>query len=309
VAVYLDGEPVVDIWGGHLDEWRTVPWEQHTLINGWSVTKTMTALCALLLSDRGELDLDAPVARYWPEFASAGKGSVQVRHLLAHTSGLHTWTEPLAVADLYDWDKATGLLARQAPAWEPGTQSGYHSLTQGYLVGEVVRRITGRTLGTYFAEEVAAPLGSDFHIGLGEEHEHRVEPVIDALGWGESGGPYAGPLWNPAALRPTDSRDPRWRRAEIPAANGHGNARSVAAVQSILACGGQARGVRLLSESACARIFDEQSYGQDRRLGRVLRFGMGYGLNSKELCMGPNARTCFRGGFGGALVVVTSMRG
>ena len=124
VVVYLDGEPVVDIWGGHLDERRTLPWEQHTLVNVWSVTKTMTALCALLLSDRGELDLCAPVARYWPEFAAAGKGSVRVRHLLAHTSGLHTWSEPLTVADLYDWDKVTGLLARQAPAWEPGTQSG-----------------------------------------------------------------------------------------------------------------------------------------------------------------------------------------
>jgi CubicO group peptidase (beta-lactamase class C family) len=304
VAVYVDGEPVVDIWGGHLDEQRSRAWEQDTIVNVWSVTKTMTALCALLLADRGDLDLYAPVARYWPEFAAAGKGAVEVRHLLSHTSGLYTWTEELTVADLYDWEKLTDLLARQEPAWEPGTQSGYHSLTQGYLVGEVVRRITGRTLGAFFAQEVAGPLGADFHIGFGAEHDHRVAPVIDALGWGENGGPYSGPLWNPAKFRPADTWSPLWRRAEVPAANGHGNARSVAAVQSLLACGGEVLGVRLLSDATCAKVFEEQSYGPDRRLDRVLRFGMGYGLPSAELPMGPNPRTCFWGGFGGALVVV-----
>jgi CubicO group peptidase (beta-lactamase class C family) len=304
VAVYLDGEPVVDIWGGHLDEARSRPWERDTIVNVWSVTKTMTALCALLLADRGEVDLHAPVARYWPEFAAAGKSLVEVRHLLSHTSGLSSWDEPLMVADLYDWEKLTGLLAGQAPAWQPGTQSGYHSLTQGYLVGEVVHRITGRTLGEFFAQELAGPLGADFHIGLGAEHDDRVAPVIDALGWGENGGPYGGPLWNPARFRPKDSWSPQWRRAEIPAANGHGNARSVAAVQSLLAGGGEVRGVRLLSESTCAKVFEEQSYGPDCRLERVLRFGIGYGLSSVELPMGPNPRTCFWGGFGGALVVV-----
>ena len=160
VAVFVDGEPVVDVWGGFADADRTVPWQRDTITNVWSVTKTMTALCALVLADRGDLDLGAPVARYWPEFAAAGKEGVEVRHLMGHTSGLWTWAEPMTVADLYDWEKATSLLAAQEPAWEPGTRSGYHALTHGYLVGEVVRRITGRTLGTFFREEIAEPLGA-----------------------------------------------------------------------------------------------------------------------------------------------------
>ena len=149
VAVFVDGEPVVDVWGGFADADRTIPWQRDTITNVWSVTKTMTALCALVLADRGELDLAAPVGRYWPEFAVAGKEKVLVRHLLAHTAGLPDWDGP--VEDLYDWPSATARLAAQAPQWEPGSAAGYHSLTQGFLVGEVVRRITGRSLGDFFA--------------------------------------------------------------------------------------------------------------------------------------------------------------
>src|SRR5580693_2046344 len=177
-AVYVDGEPVVDLWGGHADAARTTPWQRDTITCAWSTTKTMTALCALILADRGDLDLAAPVARYWPEFAAAGKQDVEVRHLLSHTAGLPTWDEPMTVADLYDWPKATARLAAQAPRWEPGTQAGYHAVTQGHLVGEVVRRVTGVSLGTFFAREVAGPLGADFHIGLPAEHDGRVIPVI-----------------------------------------------------------------------------------------------------------------------------------
>ncbi|HET6795183.1 MAG TPA: serine hydrolase domain-containing protein [Acidimicrobiales bacterium] len=157
VAVYLDGEAVVDIWGGWRDPDRTVPWDRDTIVNVWSTTKTMTALCALILADRGELDLDAPVARYWPEFAAGGKSEVLVRHLMSHTSGLSGWAEPVTMGDLYDWERTTSLLAAQGPWWEPGTASGYHALTQGYLVGEVVRRITGHSLGRFFADEVSGP--------------------------------------------------------------------------------------------------------------------------------------------------------
>ena len=178
VAVYLDGEPVVDLWGGYADAARTTPWQRDSILNTWSTTKTMTALCALILADRGDLDLTAPVARYWPEFAAAGKQDIEVRHLLSHTAGLPTWDEPMTVADLYDWPKATARLAAQAPRWEPGTQAGYHAMTQGYLVGEVVRRVTGVSLGTFFAREVAGPLGADFYIGLPAEHDGRVIPVF-----------------------------------------------------------------------------------------------------------------------------------
>ncbi len=177
-AVYVDGEPVVDLWGGHADAARTTPWQRDTITCAWSTTKTMTALCALILADRGDLDLAAPVARYWPEFAAAGKDRVLVRHLLAHTAGLPDWDPPVGTAVLYDWPEATARLAAQPARWAPGTAAGYHAITQGFLVGEVVRRITGVTLGEFFAAEVAGPLDADFHIGLAAEHDHRVAPVI-----------------------------------------------------------------------------------------------------------------------------------
>ncbi len=165
VALILDGQMVVDMWGG----WADVEQTRHgdaTRTNVWSTTKTMTSLFALLLVERGQLDLDAPVAEYWPEFAANGKEQIAVRHLMSHTSGVSGWAQPVRIEDLYDWDKSTSMLAGQAPWWEPGTASGYHALNQGHLVGEVIRRITGQSLGTFFAETVAAPLGADFHIGL-----------------------------------------------------------------------------------------------------------------------------------------------
>jgi CubicO group peptidase (beta-lactamase class C family) len=287
VAVHLEGEPVVDLWGGRT---QSGPWERDTIVNVWSITKTMTALCALVLADRGELDFHAPVAKYWPEFAAAGKEHVEVRHLMGHTAGLPTWTARMRTADLYDWEKATSALAAQEPAWEPGTQSGYHALTQGYLVGEVVRRITGRTLGTFFREEIAEPLGADFHIGLPAEHDHRVADVILPDADTESFAPrrIAEATWTP-----------EWRRAEIPATGGHGNARSVALVQSVLAAGGGP----LLSAAGCERVFEQQSDGVDRVLGMWMRFGMGYGLPSRSLPL-PNPRSCAWAGWGGSLVVV-----
>src|SRR6185312_15958277 len=162
--------------GGFADADRTTGWQRDTITSVFSVTKTMTALCALILADRGELDLDAPTARYWPEFAAAGKEKVLVRHLLAHTAGLPDWDGP--IEELYDWTAATARLAAQAPQWEPGRAAGYHSVTQGFLVGEVIRRITGRTVGEFFAAEVAGPLGADFHIGLPAAHDHRVALAV-----------------------------------------------------------------------------------------------------------------------------------
>jgi CubicO group peptidase (beta-lactamase class C family) len=178
VAVMRDGEMLVDIWGGHQDVERTVPWEENTIVNVFSTTKTMAALCALMLADRGELDFHAPVRRYWPEFAQAGKGDVEVRELMGHTSGLSGWEERLDVEELADWERCTSLLAGQAPWWQHGTASGYHAVTQGYLVGEVVRRIAGMTIGRFFEENVADPLGADFHIGLPPEADDRVAPLI-----------------------------------------------------------------------------------------------------------------------------------
>ena len=150
----------MDVWGGYADEARTRPWERDTIVNTFSTTKTMTALCALILADRGELDLNAPVARYWPEFAAEGKGQIEVRHLLGHTLGLPGWTEPVTLSDILDREKARTLLARQEPWWKPGTDAGYHAITFGPLIGEVIRRVTGKTLRDFFAEEVAGRLGA-----------------------------------------------------------------------------------------------------------------------------------------------------
>jgi len=296
VAVFVDGEPVVDVWGGFADAERTVPWEQDTIAGVWSVTKTMTALCALILADRGELDLAAPVGRYWPEFAQAGKERVLVKHLLAHTAGLPDWLGP--VEELYDWTAATARLAEQAPAWAPGTAAGYHSVTQGFLVGEVVRRITGQSLGEFFAAEVAGPLGADFHIGLAAEHDHRVAPAVPPPSFDQdyaAAAPGGAATGTGTGIRLRDGNSLAWRRAQIPAASGFGNARSVALVQSAMACGGEVRGVRLLSQAGCDRAWEEQFRGDDRRLGMSIRWGLSYGIFGS---------TYGWGGWGGCTVMI-----
>ncbi|MHB8576555.1 MAG: serine hydrolase domain-containing protein [Dehalococcoidia bacterium] len=309
VAITLNGELLVDLWGGFADEPRTKAWERDTITNVWSTTKTMTALSALMLADRGALDLHAPVARYWPEFAANGKERVEVRHLLGHTSGLSGWQERITVETLFDWEQATALLAAQAPWWEPGSASGYHAITQGYLVGEVIRRVTGQTVGAFFAAEIAGPLGADFHIGLDPSEFGRVANVIAppplaiASNGADPNGVPMRTLANPPLNAEWAWTEP-WRRAEIPAANGHGNARSVAIAQSVLACGGEVGGRRFLSAKGCEAVFEQQSNGTDLVLGVPTRFGMGYGLNTAELPISPNDRACFWGGWGGSLIVV-----
>ena len=309
VAVVVKGEMVVDLWGGWADSERTRAWGEHTITNVWSTTKTMTNLTALVLADRGLIDLDAPVAHYWPEFAAHGKQNVLVRDLLAHTSGVSAWAQPVTLADVYDLAKSTAMLAAQPPWWERGTASGYHAFNQGHLVGEVVRRVTGKTLGRYFADELAGPLAADFHIGLAAEHDHRVSNVVpppplpfdldsldrDSVMYKTFTGPApeATAAWTTA-----------WRRAEIGAANGHGNARSVARIQAVVSNGGVMNGVRLLSPPTIARIFEEQSNGVDLAIGIPLRFGIGYALpESVTMPDLPTGRVCYWGGWGGSLVV------
>src|SRR5262249_39005824 len=178
LARNIDRVMVVDLWGGWADEARAAPWAEDTITCVFSTTKAMAALAALVLVDRGELDLDANVASYWPEFAARGKGGIKVRQLLSHTSGVPGWDQPVAIEDLYDWETSTARLAAQAPWWEPGTASGYHGTSYGHLIGEVIRRITGRRLGEFFAAEVAGPLGADFHIGLPPSEFPRVANVV-----------------------------------------------------------------------------------------------------------------------------------
>jgi CubicO group peptidase (beta-lactamase class C family) len=307
VAVSLDGEMVVDLWGGFRDRARTQPWEPDTIVNVWSTTKTMAAMTALLLADRGELDLYAPVARYWPEFAQNGKERVEVRHLLSHSAGLPGLDGPLAGEALYDHERVAELLAAQTPWWPPGTQSGYHALTQGYLIGEVVRRVTGSTLGNVFRTEIAEPLGADFHIGTHPEHHARIgelDPPPGTLGEGGDPDSIASRAFRSPAVDVAATTTAGWREAELPAANGHGNARSVVRVQTAMANGGEAWGKRVMSEAGAKAIFDQQTYGDDLVLAVPLRFGMGFGLTTTEMPMGPNPHTAFWGGYGGSTIVV-----
>ena len=303
----VEGETVVDLWGGFADSARSRAWERDTIVNVYSTTKTMTALCALILADRGDLDFDAPVARYWPEFAANGKDGVKVSHLMSHAAGLSGWKTPITKADLYDWDKVTSLLAAQAPYWEPGTAPGYHALTQGYLVGEVVRRITGRSLGTFFREEVAAPLGADFHIGLPASEDHRVAELIppprgQAVGDGGQTELQANMSNNPG-IDVGETRTRAWRGAEIPAAGGAGNARSIAEIHAILANGGVAKGKRFMSEAGCRKALELQIAGDDLILGAPARYGMGFGLAGGMVPL-PNPNTIYWGGYGGSLVII-----
>ena len=174
----IDGDIVIDMWGGFRDQARAIPWSEDTITNVWSSTKTVTSLAALMLVDRGELDVDAPVARYWPEFGAAGKQDVLVRQLMSHASGVSGLDQPAVVEDLYDWPKATSRMAAQAPWWEPGIALGYHALNYGHLVGEVVRQVTGQTLKKFVADEIAGPLGADFQIGAAESDWGRIADVV-----------------------------------------------------------------------------------------------------------------------------------
>jgi CubicO group peptidase (beta-lactamase class C family) len=305
VALNIDGEMVVDLWGGWADEARTVPWTENAITNVFSTTKAMTSLAALVLVDRGQLDLDATVASYWPEFGARGKAGVKVRQLLSHTSGVSGWEQPITLEDMYDWDKSTALLAAQAPWWEPGTASGYHALNYGHLIGEVIRRITGQHLGEFFAAHVAGPLGADFHIGLPPSEFHRVANVVPPPAMPTTPAPDMPKLdpnsvafksmTNPI-MSPETTWTEGWRRADIGAANGHGNARSLARLQSALACGGEVDGVRLLSPQTIDRIFEVQFTGIDLVTGTPARWGLGYGLR-------PEGRLVVGAGHGGSLVV------
>jgi len=263
----------------------------------------MTALCALILADRREIDFEAPVAKYWPEFAAAGKADIRVCHIVSHTSGLAGWSEQVTMRDLADREKSTDLLARQAPWWEPGAACGYHCFTIGHLVGEVVRRVTGLTLGQFFAREVAGKVGAEFSIGTGPELDRRVSNLIPGVPAAKQSGDLISDraLFNPA-VSPYDAATIPWRRAEIGGANGHGNGRGIAAAQSILATGGVG-GVRLLTDEGRARVLQVQSDGMDLVMGIPIRWGLGYCLDPL-VPAAAGSRTAFWGGNGGSMSYV-----
>ncbi|MEU6091851.1 serine hydrolase domain-containing protein [Streptomyces sp. NPDC047085] len=312
VAVTVDGATVVDLWGGWADPARTRAWERDTVVNVWSTTKGPVALCAHILADRGLLDFDRPVAAYWPEFAAAGKERVLVRHLLSHRAGLSGLREPHALEQLYDWELTTARLAAAEPWWEPGTRSGYHALTYGFLVGEVVRRVSGLRPGAFLEREVTGPLGIDFTIGLPEKESGRaaelVHPrVVDA---GEQAAVFS--QLDPAAIAAlanplvgaAQANSPEWRAAEIPAANGHGTARAVAALYGVFAGRGSHGGRRILSPEAAERVREGQGRCRDLVLGagfeHETEVGLGLWLSGPNGSYGPDPRAFGHDGFGGS---------
>lgn len=312
VAVRVGGETVVDLWGGWADAAHSRPWERDTLVNVWSTSKGPTALCAHILADRGLLDLDAPVAAYWPEFAAAGKEQILVRHLLSHRAGLSGLREPHSLQQLCDWELTTQRLAAMEPWWAPGTQSGYHALTYGFLVGEVVRRVSGLLPGAFLDREVTGPLGIDFVIGLPEKEYGRAAELVHAPVASSSEqaaifsqlAPAAiAALANPA-VGAAQANSVEWRAAEVPAANGHGTARAVAALYGIFAGRGSYNGRRILSPEAAERVREGQGACRDLVLGAGFEseteVALGLWLSGANGSYGPNPRAFGHDGFGGS---------
>ena len=308
VTIWHDGAVVVDLWGGWSDVARTRPWGRDTIVNFFSVSKALCAIACMRLVDQGRLDLDAPVARYWPQFAANGKGAITVRQLLSHQAGLPAIRKPLPDGAALEWNVMAEALAEQAPWWTPGEGHGYHVNTFGFLAGELVRRIDGRSIGALLREDVAGPLGADLHIGLPPSEHDRVsefqwpgnptKPEITSddvlMHWNT--------YWNPPGFSGSHwVNHPRWREAEVPSTNGHGNARGIARVYAALANGGEIDGVQILSRDALAAATEEQVSGHDIINNRPSRFGIGFQLTQPERPLGPNPGAFGHFGAGGSL--------
>ena len=319
LAVYVGTQRVVDLWAGHTDQAKTKPWRADTIVNLYSIGKAVSAVCALRLVDAGRLDLDAPVARYWPEFAQAGKAHLPVRFLLTHQAALPAVAPALPAGAGLRWDVMTNALAAQAPWWSPGAHHGYHVNTQGFLIGEVIRRITGKTYGTYLREEVAGPAGIDFYVGFGPELDTRCADLLPSPPSPEGDELRRQLSVDPATLtglplmRVNAYRNPpdisgtgvvntrEWRAAEVPSTNGHGNARAVARLYSALAGDGTLDGIHILSPEIIRDAIREQVYAEDIVLQRPTRFGLGFQLTQPERRLGPSPRAFGHFGAGGSL--------
>ncbi len=305
IALVHDGELVVDLWGGEARP--GVSWTRDTLVQVWSVTKTMVGLAVLVLADRGELDLDAPVASYWPAFAAAGKGDVRVRQVLGHTSGVPGWTEPLTVEELIDLEHSEAMLAAETPWYEAGSAPAYQLIDHGHLLDAIVRGATGRPLADVLHEDVVGPLGGGFHLGVPDELLDDCADLISPprLELDPENPPtdfLVRTILNPG-LSTRTCNSAEWRRSAVGGAGGHGTARGVAQVQAVVSHGGEVNGVRLLSPPMVDRIWEVQSSGTDLLLGVPLTFGLGYGLATPAAPALPSGRMCWWTGYGGAIVV------
>ena len=317
-AVSVGGELVADLWGGWQYQAETRPWSDDTIVNVWSVGKAVSAVCVLQLVEQGKMELDAPVARYWPEFAQGGKGAITLRQLLAHQAGLPAVSRPLPPAyNLTNWDGMCEALAAQEPFWEPGTRFGYHTNTYGFLLGEPLRRVDGRRIAAYLQDAIAAPLGVDFYFGFGPEHDHRTaewipyvrsEGEVNERPWLEqdpatlSGVELARVLAyrNPPGRPDWGVNSRTWRASEYPSTSGHSNARAMAVIFGALASPGAGR--KLLSREVIDEAIAIASDGEDAVLGRPNRFGLGFQLTNPGIRpLGPNPRSFGHYGNGAVL--------
>jgi len=306
---------VVDLWGGYADRHATRPWQRDTLACAFSATKGITAVCLLQALEEGAFELDAPVARYWPAFAAAGKETVTVRHCLSHRAGVPGFAAPVALETFYDRSAMAQRLAAEPPWWPPGTRQGYHVRTFGLVAGELLARTTGRTVGQWLDERVARPCGLDFHIGLGAAERGRCAEIVAARmragqtlpgsaaellrGMSEPGSATAAAFGNPQLGREYNAE--RFRAAELPGMNGHGDARSLAWIYGALAGGGRLAGRELMSESVLARARTEQTAGPDAVLRVPTRFGLGFMLAAAETPLGRGRSAFGHPGAGGSL--------
>jgi CubicO group peptidase (beta-lactamase class C family) len=305
-AVSIEGELVVDLWGGFTDKTFRGLWAEDTVVCVMSVTKAMTAACVHLLADRGLVDLDAPMARYWPEFAQAGKEAISVRWVLDHRAGLPI-LDHVPDRGLYEWETMTRLLAQQKPAWDPGSQAGYHVITHGFLLGELVRQVTGIAVRDFFTREFAEPLGLDFQIGLRPEDDRRCATFIPAIEGTllevNQKEPYSikARAWAGTPLE-EDFNSPSWRAAQVPGANGHGNARAVNRFYAMLACGGTLDGKPIMSSKAVSKMGELSHNMPELVLGR--QYNQAYGVirsSHPYIYMGPNPNAFGHHGVGGAI--------
>ncbi len=302
-AAFHKGRCVVDLWGGFRDRGRTKPWTQDTLINVWSSTKGVTATAVAVLVDRGLVSYGDKVAKHWPEFAANGKENVTVADVMSHRAGLNGFAEPTTLDDMFDWNACVAKLARQKAAWPPGTASSYHAMTYGFLAGEIVRRVSGKSLGAFVRDEIAKPLAADVVIGLRQSEENRVAEMI-----GPKRQPVMPPLSDVAMLALVNPQlDPEapnlraWRATEIPAANGQASAMGLARIYAALAGDGSLDGTRLLSRSTIAKTTSPVTANGDRdmMLGFTDAWAMGVILNTPGV-YGANRRAFGHSGWGGS---------
>lgn len=304
-SAYRDGKQVVHLWGGHADQAQTRPWTEDTVVNIFSASKGVVACCVAILAGRGLLDFDAPVTAYWPEFGQSGKEKITVAQLLSHQGGLSGLRETTTITDLCNWNTMVDRLAAAEPLWEPGTAAGYHAITWGFLAGEIVRRVSGKSIGTFLRDEVAGPISADIFIGLKQDGGRPIAEMLKARGeqtqtFAEMTEILKLTLGNPL-IEAEIANDRHWQAAEIPAANGQGNAEGLARLYSPFATDGTFEGTRLLPPSAITSATREMFYGVDINLGKALGWSAsGFFVRNEWRWFGPNPEAFGHSGWGGS---------